>query len=402
MDLLSLREASTNQVQEARRGFDLLLRSKRMSPRWIEENAEEVFGQAQREYAEWLAKGREAENPPGWMIHCAWRRTQDRLDYESRHPREVSFEKIVHAADEATQTPEQLVLEGDRRSELLRAMSFLDPADRELLRLAYFDGLPIREAGRQLGWEKSSSDRHHKAALDRLRAMLEDKVDVPMLEVGTAAAAGAALERSSPSTVSLLASSIGDASTAALGRLEDLWRRLLPVSEPATANLAGTAARGAGVCGAAVLACLASGVIGPGVGGVAIGDQRPAEAEQVDGARAAPAARTPRPSADAAPLLPARPEPPSLVEQPSPKKKGARPGGKSQKPKKTASPARRQVQPATGPVTDQVIGLEEPSPSYSAGEGPTREPSSGGGGSQTQSGNSQPASGADVETEFGL
>jgi RNA polymerase sigma factor (sigma-70 family) len=259
-------ELSESDLAAARRAFELKLRGKRMHPRWIEENAEEIFAKAQQEYAEWLAADRVADCPRAWLVHCAWRRTQDRLDYESRHGQSVPLEDVSYViADEAARTPEQILLAGDRREQLLAAIGELKSEHRELLKLVYFDNLEIREAGKILGWTAANASYHHKAVLKRLRGVLDGKIDLP--EIGSAAAVFVALERVDAFSFAKLIESVTDAMTAVAHRLGELSRGLLPASDPASASITAGAARAVGVCGAAAAAvCLASGVIGPGVG----------------------------------------------------------------------------------------------------------------------------------------
>lgn len=51
-------------------------------------------------------------------------------------------------------------------------MSLLPERERMLLTLCYYDGMSIRAAGQQAGWGKSAADRHHRAALEKLTALL--------------------------------------------------------------------------------------------------------------------------------------------------------------------------------------------------------------------------------------
>lgn len=390
MELASIERASARELEEARQGFEILLRSKRMSPRWIAENADEVFAQAQREYAEWLARGREAKNPPGWLVNCAWRRTQDRLDYESRHPKAVSFEQMLHAADQRSATPEEIALEGDRREELLRALAVLDPRDRELLKLAYFDGLSVREAGKQLGLERSSAARHHNQAIERLRAMLEGRVDVPLIDVGAAAASGAAIDALAPGAFGAAISWVADVTHGGLQRAEELSRRIMPGGDPAGVGSLAGAARAAGVCGAAALACLASGVIGPGVGGIGLADRKalpPAPARQ------APA--TPLVSQPTIELSRADEERPGRAADQSTAAEGHRTGARAQGRRRTEERREAPAPQASGEVVRSEFGLESEVSAPPLSESAPPEGSS-------RANPAPPASNRDVEAEFGL
>jgi len=149
------RRVSGRELRAAEEGFLRLLRCKRFSAAWIEENAADLFAQAQKEYAERLAAGRPADNPVGWLIVCAWQRAKNLLDSRRRRPHTASIEAEVDLADTSTPTPEQQVLDQDRVERLRKAMGYLIEEERRLLELSYFEGMSVREAGRELGWSKS-------------------------------------------------------------------------------------------------------------------------------------------------------------------------------------------------------------------------------------------------------
>ena len=165
---------SDAELREATRGFTLMLRRKRFSPQWIEENVNDLIGQAATEYAQKLAVGQPADNAVGWLINCAWRRNQNLLDSHSRKPSQSSLDDAFQLADESTPSPEEQAIELDRQERLRKAMSCLPSKERELLALVYFEDCSIREAGRILDWGKSAADRHHGRAMKRLRALVGD------------------------------------------------------------------------------------------------------------------------------------------------------------------------------------------------------------------------------------
>ncbi len=68
-------ELSRAEFDAARLGFFQVLRRKRMSPQFIERNAEDLFGQAAFEYSRQIAEGKEIRNPVAWIITCGWHRT---------------------------------------------------------------------------------------------------------------------------------------------------------------------------------------------------------------------------------------------------------------------------------------------------------------------------------------
>jgi RNA polymerase sigma factor (sigma-70 family) len=264
---------SKRELRAAEDGFLRLLRCKRFSTVWIEENAADLFAQAQKEYAERLAAGEPADNPVGWLIVCAWQRTKNLLDSRRRKPQAAPIEAEVDLADTSTPTPEQQVIDRDRVERIRKAMGYLTEEERRLLELSYFEGMSVREAGRELGWGKSSADRHHQAALERLRAMLGGQRDLLGVEIGLAAWLGRArahgVRPELPHGLGTLLVENAKSGAASVGNwIAEGWRRLSPLSDPGSAAVTSGAVRTAGACGAAAVACFASGVIGPGIGGV--------------------------------------------------------------------------------------------------------------------------------------
>jgi RNA polymerase sigma factor (sigma-70 family) len=266
------------ELREAERGLKLML-ARKFSAVWIAENARDLLGQANIEYAEWLEDNPPARNPVGWLLTCAYRRALNLLDAERRKPRPASLDTVFQLADETTPTPEQQALEHDRQSRLREALSFLPPKECKLLALVYFEGHSIREAGRKVGWQKSAADRHHGAALERLRALVGDRSLLSPASLGLAAWAVAKGEgrrhwRAPLESILDAARQVavvgGETLMSAAHRAAELWRRVMPFSEPANAVAASGAGRAVGYCGAAVgaLVCglAATGVIGPGVG----------------------------------------------------------------------------------------------------------------------------------------
>ena len=161
------------ELREAERGIKTML-AKKFSAAWIAENARDLLGQASVEYAEWLKDHPPARSPVGWLLNCAYWRALNLLDSETRKPRTASLDAVFHLADESTPTPEQQVLNADLQRRLYKALSHLPDKECELLTLVHFGHMSIREAGRRLGWQKSAADRHHTAALKKMRALVGD------------------------------------------------------------------------------------------------------------------------------------------------------------------------------------------------------------------------------------
>jgi RNA polymerase sigma factor (sigma-70 family) len=244
---------SAAELAKARQDFRRMLRAKRFSSRWIEEHADDLLSQACAEYAGKFSGAERAERPVGWLVNTAWWRAQDLLEAQGRKPPVSSLEAAFHLADESTPSPEQQALHTDSDERLRRALRHLPEKEGQLLSLVYFGNHSIREAGQKVGWRKSAADRHHNAALEKLRALLGD-------------------ERSfaSPATAALLAWILGIPSmtrralTAGSHRLADLWRRLSPLTDPGSAAAAGGGGRVLGACGVAA-ATIACGVAASGV-----------------------------------------------------------------------------------------------------------------------------------------
>jgi RNA polymerase sigma factor (sigma-70 family) len=227
---------------------------------WIAENAKDLLAQANIEYAEWLEDNPPARNPVGWLLTCAYRRALNLLDTQSRKPRPAPLDSVFHLADESMPTPEQQALDRDRQSRLQEALRFLPKKECKLLALVYFEDLSIREAGRKLGWQKSAADRHHNAALEKLKALVGDRALLSPATLGLAAWTVAKGEGSRPWAAPLEAGlelareglAVG-VETVSIGahRAGEAARRLAPFSEPGNAAAAGGAGRVAGQCGVA-------------------------------------------------------------------------------------------------------------------------------------------------------
>ena len=265
---------SEAQLNAAELGFRQLLRRKRFSRQFVDNHGADLMAKAEFEYSRHLAHGGEVTNPTGWLINCAWRRTQNLLEEQGRTPRMVGVDVAGPLVDESTRTPEQQVLDADRARRLRDAISALSVEERQVIELCYFEGMSVREVGRALKWNKSKADRRHRAALERVREVLGvDDVDALAIDLGLAAYVSLAAERGSSSPLPIEHGALAD-SASRLGELatraHEIARRFLVSGggEPGTAAVASSAGRAAGACGAAALACFATGVVGPGLKGV--------------------------------------------------------------------------------------------------------------------------------------
>ena len=268
-------ELKQSELEEARLGFIQFLRRKRFSPQFIASHGDDLFATAALEYSRKVAEGEEIDSPAGWLITCAWRRTKSLLEAQGRSPQIVSTDKAEAIEDEMGRSPEDVTLDEDRLRKVQEAVDQLTVEERRLLELAYFEGMAVREAARELHWHPSKAQRCHEAARKHLHQLLGvDSLDELEIIVGLAAYISLAEKGSAPhlpAGVEAVAETVGRGIGHGWARAQDLARRF-PFggsAEPsATAALGGSAGRAAGVCATAALACLASGVVGPGVGGV--------------------------------------------------------------------------------------------------------------------------------------
>ncbi len=268
-------EFKQSELEEARLGFIQFLRRKRFSPQFIASHGDDLFATAALEYSRKVAEGEEIDSPAGWLITCAWRRTKSLLEAQGRSPQIVSTDKAEAIEDELGRTPEDVTLDEDRLRKVQEAVDQLSVEEQRLLELAYFEGMAVREAARELHWHPSKAQRCHEAAREHLHQLLGvDSLDELEIIVGLAAYISLAEKASAPhlpAGVEAVAETVSRGIGHGWARAQDLARRL-PFgggAEPsATAALGGSAGRAAGVCATAALACLARGVVGPGVGGV--------------------------------------------------------------------------------------------------------------------------------------
>ncbi len=397
-------DLTREELESAEHGFLQLLRRKRFSPAFRHRHAADLLAKARLELSEHLAEGGQVQNPAGWIVHCAWRRTQNLLEQEGRAPRVLSIDNGLPIRESVT--PEDRALESDRYRRLQSAIERLPEEERKVIALAYFEGMSVREVGRALKWDKCKADRRHHAALERLRKLLRiEDIDALAVELGILAWVSVAVPYSRPRLPAYL-DSVGDHAAALLARAQDLARRLLGsgVAEPGMGPALGGTARAAGACTTAVVVCLATGVVGPGIGAV---DGLVEHHRHPPVHHHAPAPAPPQP--ESAPIL-ATPPPTTTATSPT---AGAE---KSRASKATPSkPRHRQATSATTSApTASGSQVAQEFGSFEGGGEAASEASSGSSGStfstsssasSATSGSSSPApsaSGKQVESEFGM
>lgn len=398
-------ELTREELESAERGFHQLLRRKRFSPAFLDRHAADLLGRARLELSQHLAEGGEVRNPAGWIVHCAWRRTQNLLEQESRAPRVLSIDNGRPLAKETT-TPEEKALEADRYRRLQSAIERLPEEERKVVALVYFEGMSVREVGRALKWDKCKADRRHRAALERLRKLLRvEDVDALAVELGIAAWASVAVPHPRPRLPALLDAAAHHA-TAAFGRAQDLTQRLLGggAAEPGMGPALGGAARAAGACTTAVVVCLATGVVGPGIGAV---DSIVSHHKHPPAEHHAPAPTPPQ--LQSTPVATTPPEATTAATTPTANEKRQASKATASKPRhREATTATASAPTASGKQVAQEFGSFESSsgatpeaPSGSASSASSTSSSA----SSSTSGSSSPApsaSGKQVESEFGM
>ena len=120
-----------------------------------------------------------ASQPMTWMVHIVRNRALDILRSEGKHPRRGARASLHDSEEGAVQIasvdpgPADLL---DRATESLgirRCMEALDPAHRQALALAYYQGLSQTEIAEAMGAPIGTVKSWVRRGLDRLRHCLE-------------------------------------------------------------------------------------------------------------------------------------------------------------------------------------------------------------------------------------
>ena len=396
-------------LRESQRSLILMFRSKGFPVAWVNRNAIDLLAQANVEYMEWLERHEPEQSPVGWLVTCAYRRGLNLLTSQGRGPGSTSIDAVFGLADESTPTPEQQALDDDRQRRLRKALGCLPQRERKLLSLVYFEDCSVREAGRRLGWRKSAADRHHRDALERLRALVDPSLLSPA-SLGLAAwvalqgdgsrrwaaVARAPLSHAQEGAVAALegARSIGH-------RLGETARKLIPLTDPAALAAFGGVGRVAGACGAAALAmACALLVVGGGSGDDASHRLPPAPLPEIT-----TASEPSRPAPSPAPVARAVKRPAAKESTPPRVDRSIPPPGAARAERESGAGEAVEVHQATHQNVEEEFGIEEesspavePTPPPAP---PPEEPKTVAPPART-AGKAPPASGAQVESEFGL
>lgn len=277
-------ELGSEELRSAEQGFRRFLIRKGFSPSFLERHSADLLAQAHLEYTRSQSRGEEIDNTVGWLIHCAWRRTQDLLRREDSAPTLVPILDEGEAPPPVSldPSPESELEEAERHRKVRAAVGELSAEERQVIALTYFEGMTIREAGRTLRWYSKKAIRRHSSGLRRLHELLGvEEADQLAIEIGAAAWALAFAARDIDPARGFLQRLVEVAGEAILEpprQLHELARRLTPGRSSAeslgaagarSAEVGGggiLAAGTAGVCGAAAATCLAVGVLAHGGG----------------------------------------------------------------------------------------------------------------------------------------
>lgn len=162
--LLSLYEATLSRV------YGLVLRLVRR-PQLAEEVAEEVFFQVWRQAPRFdAARGR----PLTWLLGMARSRAIDAIRREARFQHEELDEAATSLASPAAESGDELLAVAQGHAELHRALLLLKPQPRQLVALAFFNGLSHEEIASQTHLPLGTVKSQIRRALITLRESLGD------------------------------------------------------------------------------------------------------------------------------------------------------------------------------------------------------------------------------------
>ncbi len=160
------------QLSDARRGFERLLRGKGFSREFIESHAADLMSRAVTEMAAKIKRGDTIHKPAGLLVTIAYRRTQNFLESKERGPAFVGLEAVAELPAEEDGTPEAATLDKDRVAKVHAAVKRLTVEERKLVALEFFQRMNLSQAACELGWDESKARRRHKAAMNHLKELL--------------------------------------------------------------------------------------------------------------------------------------------------------------------------------------------------------------------------------------
>ncbi|WP_082567448.1 sigma-70 family RNA polymerase sigma factor [Pelomonas sp. Root1217] len=162
--LLALYEATLSRV------YGLVLRLVRRS-QLAEEVAEEVFFQVWRQAPRFDP---ERGRPLTWLLGMARSRAIDAIRREARFQHEELDEESVPLSAPAAESGDELLAVAQGHAELHRALLLLKPQPRQLVALAFFNGLSHEEIASQTSLPLGTVKSQIRRALITLREALGD------------------------------------------------------------------------------------------------------------------------------------------------------------------------------------------------------------------------------------
>jgi len=280
---------TNDQLRDALRRFERLLRGKGFSRQFIDDHAEELMGRAAMEMAAKIERGETIHKPAGLLVTIAYRRTQNFLESKERAPGFVGLEAIAELPDSEEETPEGATLDKDRVAKVHAAVKRLTVEERKLVALEFFQRMNLSQAARELGWDESKARRRHKAAMAHLKDLLGvNSADDIAIEVGficwLSVVFGQREGFSLAREVETLWQRAEDFVLAGVDRAEHLAHKANARlgGDPSAASAVSGMGRAAKACGVAAL-CVAT--AGAGVAVVSSGGERTSPVKHGNGAR---------------------------------------------------------------------------------------------------------------------
>jgi RNA polymerase sigma-70 factor (ECF subfamily) len=162
--LLALYEATLSRV------YGLVLRLVRRA-QLAEEVAEDVYFQVWRQAPRFDA---ERGRPLTWLLSMARSRAIDAIRREARFQHEELDDEAAPASAPATESGDELLAVAQGHAELHRALLLLKPQPRQLVALAFFNGLSHEEIATQTHLPLGTVKSQIRRALITLRETLGD------------------------------------------------------------------------------------------------------------------------------------------------------------------------------------------------------------------------------------
>lgn len=267
---------ATEDLAAAERDFERWM-CKRYSPDYAERLASELMSQARLEVAAKIERGEQVETVVGLLVRVAQRRLADHLRRTAREPVMAPLEAATQLQDGSIASPEEEALATERRERLreavARAVDALSATDRRFVYLHFFEGLSAREAWRRLGVPANSHTVRWRQITATLQAnglkQFEPGSDLA-LDIGLAALAalGPVHEKPSLPRIENLLAPAREGVRWLSYRVGELVRKVQGAFDSSGMAMGGYGSKAAAACATAALACAASGVVGPGVGGL--------------------------------------------------------------------------------------------------------------------------------------